>query len=404
MTLNKNNIEKEVRNIASITNARYAELKDIGVLAGRSGAALFQFHCAEYFDDDQFAKNGVEIISSCIELINNGYSYPTYCNGVAGLGWALEQLNEKEFIALDLDELLAPFDDFLKTQMELELSNGNYDFLHGALGYAFYFLKRFTNTKNAAYRISYRFYLETFVHGMNTLAIRNDKTITWTSILNHEKGNKGYNLSLSHGISSIVYILSKIYTQGIEKNLCSELIEGTIEYLLLQEDSTKNNNSLFPNWIDPNSTPTYNSRIAWCYGDIGIGKAFEFASKVLEKAPLKKKSLQTLLHASKRLAPETSLVVDAGFCHGSFGNAHIFQQLGLSCQEEQFVKTGKYWFNDGLNRRFSEEKEPYKRWNHVKENFRFELNLLEGISGIGLCMLDFLKDGESAWDECLMLR
>lgn len=392
--------EQQILDIAGITFSRYGELENLGVLGGQSGIALFQFYCAKYFDNDQFAENGVEIISSCVDLINNGYSYPTYSDGIAGFGWALHHLNKQEFIELDLDGLLAPFDDYLGAQMELDLSNGNYDFLHGASGYAFYFLECFKN--NPANNL-YKSLLEKFVLTLSKMAIREEETIKWISTIDQKKGIRGYNLSLSHGMSSIIYILTKIHTAGIEQKLTFQLIRGACKYILLQEDKTKKNISLFPNWVEPNKPLNFNSRIAWCYGDIGIGKALELASKCLDDQRLKKKSLETLLQASVRVEPDTSFVVDSGICHGSFGNALIFNTLFNTHQNLEFKIARDFWFEDGLKRNTGKKLKPYKQYNGLTKTWELRINLLEGLAGIGLSQLDFLSNEENNWNECLML-
>lgn len=400
--MEKSQIEKQIKALAAISHSRHEELKHIGTLSGRSGIALFQFYCAKYFDEDRYADYGVEIISSCIDALNEGYTFPTYCNGIAGFGWTLQHLVENEFIELDLDELLPPFDDYLNAKMDFDLGDGNYDFLHGASGYAFYFFKRYKNSEGAI-KEHYRGYLEKFVQGLDTLAIHETNGIKWESVIDPEEGFKGFNLSLSHGISSIIYILSKISSQGIAVEKSTELLHGATSFLLQQETTTNKTNSRFPNWIASNKVPSYNSRLAWCYGDIGIGKALGYASDVLRDDFLKKKSLATLRHAAERLELETTFVMDAGFCHGSFGNAHIFHKLYDNYKEPIFKKANEFWIKDGLGRYTGEKFTPFMQWRIPDNKWVLELNLLEGISGIGLSLIDHISPEKSSWDECFML-
>ena len=400
--MEKSQIEKQIRALAAISHSRHQEIEHIGTLSGRSGIALFQFYCAQYFDEDRYADYGVEIISSCMDALNESYSFPTYCNGIAGFGWTLQHLAENEFIELDLEGLLPPFDDYLNAQMDFDLADGNYDFLHGASGYAFYFLKRYKNSEGAI-KERYKGYLEKFIFGLGTLAIRENNDIKWESVIDLKEGSKGFNLSLSHGISSIIYILSKIKSEGIAVGLSTELLKGATSFLLQQETTTKNTVSLFPSWTAPNKKPSYNSRIAWCYGDIGIGKALGYASDALNDELLKQKSVATLQHAAKRMEPDTTFVVDAGFCHGSFGNANIFQKLYESCKEPLFKKATEFWIKDGMERHTGEKSKPFMQWRVPDNEWVLELNLLEGISGIGLSLIDHISKENSSWDECLML-
>ncbi|MEL6976512.1 MAG: lanthionine synthetase LanC family protein, partial [Bacteroidota bacterium] len=226
----------------------------------------------------------------------------------------------------------------------------------------------------------------------------------WESTLSIDKGNKGFNLSLSHGISSIVYLLTKMSRNNIEKDRLAPLIKGAITYLnghCKQEDEGF---SLFPSWIDPNQSISYNSRLAWCYGDIGIGKAFQWSGEALKDEVLANQAKIILGASSRRRNQENTLVVDAGFCHGSFGNAHMFHQFGLKSNEATYEKAVLFWLKDGLSRYTGNKKEPYKRWDGMDNSWKLECSLLEGLSGIGLAMISLLSNKESTWDECLMLR
>jgi len=395
--LENSKLVKQIQDLTQITASRYEELQDIGVLAGRSGIALFQFYAAKHFDDDRYAETGEQIILSCVDKINDGYS-------IAGFGWTLQHLLDNGFIELDVDELLSPFDDYLRWQMQLNLQNGFYDFLHGAMGYGFYFLKRLSSytTKKTA-RSTYIEYLKFLVQELERLAIEDKNGLKWESVLNIEKGNRGFNLSFSHGMSSIVYLLSKIYQEGIAKEGTASLIEGAVGYLRSLRILEKKEISLYPSWVEEGAALSYESRLAWCYGDLGIAMAFENAAEVLKSKELANSAMEILSDTNKRREPETSMVVDAGFCHGSFGNAHIFNKYGLKYGKPEFDSAARFWMEDGLRRHTGITKEPFKQWSPPDKSWRFELTLLEGISGIGLTMIDYLSKEENTWDQCLML-
>ena len=400
----KGKLEKQIQQIAEITGKEYKSLEHIGVLGGQSGVALFQFYCSKYFDDDTYSEKGVEIISNCVDMINSGYSFPTYCNGIAGFGWTLQHLVNQDFISLDLDELLNPFDDFLLSQMQHEFKAQNYDVLHGALGYGLYFLKRYESLPESIKNNStHKEFLVYVVDKVEEMAIKDGDGLKWESVLDIEKGNKGYNLSLSHGMSSIIYVLYKLFYANIEKERVASLIRGAIKYI----KSTQNLDgdlSQFPSWVESGVPIEYKSRLAWCYGDIGIAKAFEWSGKILDDLVLKRSASIILDSASKRKEPENTNVIDSGYCHGSFGNAHIFQQLGLQYKKKQFQETSTFWLRDGLSKHKSNSNAMYQQWNGMTKTWYSSISLLEGISGIGLTMIDFLSAKESKWDECLMLR
>ncbi|MEM1001598.1 MAG: lanthionine synthetase C family protein, partial [Bacteroidota bacterium] len=363
------------------------------------------FYCAKYFDDDYYAETGSEIIANCIEKINSGYLFPTYCNGIAGFGWVLQHLVDYEFIELNLDELLAPFDDYLVKQMGFEFENGHFDMLHGGMGYGLYFLKRLTgkDTSNKSKEI-YHDLLIRLVNFLEESAIEDNKGLKWESLLSREKEIRGFNLSLSHGISSIIYMLSKLHQANIEKTRTSVLIRGAIRYIEGYRKKNIKGLSLYPRWINPMDSIKYNSRLAWCYGDLGIGNAFEHASKALKDSELKNANLNNLIETSRRKNSHDTKVADAGYCHGSYGNAHIFLQLWKKYNDENFKDAAYFWLKDGLSRHTNDKQIPYEQYLGKDNTYVFKLSLLEGISGIGLTMIDFLSEEDHTWDECLMLR
>ena len=101
-----------------------------------------------------------------------------------------------------------------------------------------------------------------------------------------------YNLSLSHGMASIVAILSKILARGINKEKTEKLLRGVINYILSNQFDIKNSLSYFPNSISLEGDKGPQSRLAWCYGDLGVSLALWNASKVLADNQLEQKVIE----------------------------------------------------------------------------------------------------------------
>ncbi len=141
--MEKELLHQKLSEIHAILKEKYSENDQTGVLAGISGIALFHFYYAKYTDTDAFADAGVEVLSSSIDRINEGFGFPTYCSGLAGTGWVLDHLEQQDFMDAESDELLGELDPYLYRVMRSDMKSGNYDFLHGALGYGFYFFKRY---------------------------------------------------------------------------------------------------------------------------------------------------------------------------------------------------------------------------------------------------------------------
>jgi len=399
-------LEKKLQEISTVLIREYKQNTAIGVLSGTSGIALFFFYYSKYLDVDTYADVGIEILEDIINRINDGYQFPTYCTGIAGAGWVFEHLLEEGFLDTNNDELLSELDNYLVGIMSLEMQSGNYDFLHAGIGYGYYFLKRFQNTKNSNLKERYREYLTNMILLLKKTAEKDAKETKWKSVLNKETGLKGYNLSLSHGMSSIVIFITKLHKIKAFKASVNPLLKGAINYIQNQEITDSNLCCSYPSWITTQNTDKNKSRLAWCYGDLGIGLAFWHASKTLKDKTLKNKALEILLFASKRKSSEDTSVRDAGVCHGSFGNAQIFNYMYQETNDIVFKNAADYWINRGFKMAIHIDGHAgYKQSIGVGENEKWspETSLLEGVAGIGLSIIDHLSDYKNRWDECLMI-
>ncbi len=398
-------LEQQLKNLDKTIQQHYGDEKNPGVLAGLSGLSLFQFYYAKYLDIDNNAEIGTKILMQSINTINNGYNYPTYCTGIAGMGWVIDHLEQEGFIDVDSDAVLSEMDPYLYTRMVLDIENGKYDFLHAAMGCAFYFLKRYENTKSKKLKSTYKKYLLEFLDALyRTSEKEGENKLKWLSVIDHETKEMGYNLSLSHGMASIIGVLTKLHGYIDFKELASKLLKSAVNYVADYKNEDNNAFSLFPSWIPKNNNIDYTSRVAWCYGDLGIGLQLWYASKTLKDEDLKQTSISILKHAAMRTKPEDTLITDAGICHGSYGNAQIFNRMYKETGDTVFKEATEFWIQDGLSKAIHKDGYcGYKQWNGKDKTWTSEISLLEGIAGIGLVILDYLADYNTNWDECLMI-
>ena len=213
---------------------------------------------------------------------------------------------------------------------------------------------------------------------------------------------------MSHGISSIISILSKTYRiVGVDKEKIKRLLQGAVQYLLAQEIDKNKYGSYFTYYALESTSDIIKSRLAWCYGDLGIASALYQAGKVLNEDNWINKSLEILLFAAtERRNLQNNHVSDACLCHGTAGIGHIFYRMWWNTKLPEFKEATDYWFEqtikmathvDGLaGFKFFEIPDGKPVWVN-----RYEF--LEGISGICLAMLTYYYEIEPAWDECLLL-
>jgi len=395
--INRTEIESKLSQIEEILiSQKEAFESGQGLMGGKLGIALFFLYYAKMTNRQKPYDFGLELISKVFDDINNGFNFHTHASGLAGIGTSLTLLTEADLLDADLNEILDGLDEYLYTLMIFEIQNGNYDFLHGSVGLALYFLKRKTNDSKK--------YLAEFIKELDKIATKDEEGIRWISEIDREKHTNGYNLSLSHGLSSIIIFLSKVYSAGIVKDKTSELLSGSVKYLLNQQQDTSKSISNFPSWVCETEPSAY-SRLAWCYGDLGIGTALYVLGLNANNEDWKGKGIEVVLHSTKRRDGKVTGVVDAGICHGAAGNAHIYNRMYNYTHRNEFKEAAMYWFEQTLQMaKFDDGLAGYKVWKTPEQGgFQNEYGFLEGIAGIGLAFISAISNIEPKWDECLFL-
>lgn len=382
---------------------------EISLMGGLAGIALFQFYYAQLLDRDEFAVWGTETLENIVKLIDEANHSLSYAGGITGALWTIQHLNQKGFVDVDCDQLFEGIDDLLIPVMKSDFNKGYYDFLHGGLGYAFYFYTRAKNTKSELKRKMYFNELSEVVSQLKNKAEKDDqrKGIKWISKIGSINENMyGYNLSLSHGMSSILSFLVMLYQENEyeSKEDLKDLIVQTVGFIYDSKFKKQyRNKSLYPAWVVPGRDKDLYSRLAWCYGDLGIALSFYKTALVLNNKELMEESLFIFKHSSWRKKSSDTLVKDACLCHGAFGNAQIFRFIYEETKLEEFDKARQFWIVQGLGMAtFSNGICGFKKWigpNEYNSNDSF----LEGITGIALSMIDYISPIKNTWDQCLMI-
>ena len=398
MILEANELKKEIQRklagIAEILCDSSDKFNNPGVLAGVSGLALFMYYYARFTGENKYAEFCEQALVKAVEMINNGYTYHTFCSGISGLAWTCEHLEQNGFIDRDNISVFKDLDAYLLSCMEKDLEMKNYDYLHGGLGVGYYFLsKRSPNKK----------YIQSLYLGLQKAAIEGkDDAIKWESIM-PESGKTIFNISLSHGMSSIVVVLTKLTKLYPNVVLIKTLLLNTISYILQQQLSNPTV-SYFPSFSLESDEILHPSRLGWCYGDLGIAQALLQAAIALGNKWHERAAIEILLHNCDRRDLNENRVIEAGLCHGASGISHIFNRLYHNYQIDAFKEASVYWMEKTLEMSyFSDGLAGYKSWRGDKDGWENHYSLLEGIIGIGLSIISLMNPYLMNWDECLLL-
>ena len=386
-------IQQKIDDITHILLQDLDKIHTSGLYGGKAGIALYFAYLSHYQQRNDLDNTISQLITASFQDINEQVSSPTFSFGISGILWSIHHLKARHFI--DTDDYFEEIIPFLGEQMLSCSRHFNFDFLHGALGIAFY-LMHFKNPETD-------FYLSAFINVLQQAGIRGEHSIKWESSMNAEN-KKSYNLSLSHGMASIAVFLSYYMQQGRPAaEQTGKILKQTLHYLLSQKnEDPEKTNSLYPNSGELQNTEQ-NSRLSWCYGDLGIAVAFWQGGKALNERCWNNEARHILQHAAKRRELPMNNVVDAGFCHGTAGIAHIFNRFYLEIRKPFLKKAANYWITETLQMAtWKDGLAGYKAWQG-KTGWTTEYGLLEGIAGIGLALMSHLDEKTPSWDTAFLL-
>lgn len=359
-------------------------------MGGLTGCALFKYNYSINLKEGEM-DDCISIIeksfTSLNESIKNKETNWTYAGGIAGFAYAINYLERELKISI---EGFAEFETYCKKIIyERALAyfeKDNYDYFHGGIGMLYYLIYSEFDSQ-LVNQLSSKFI-------SRAIEVDNDR-ICWKSINNNNLVE--YNLGLSHGMASIISILTKLYENG--NTHCYSLISKLLSYY--REQTLKNQISIFP----AKANIAVGSRLAWCYGDLGIARSIWLAGHKLKNESWKLYAIEIMLHAAKRKDLQKNGVVDAGICHGTSGIAHIFSLFYKDTGIKDFKVATDYWIEQTLMMaKFDDGLAGFKSWQGHQIGWVNEYGFLEGVAGIGLVLNSYLHpETESSWDRFLLL-
>lgn len=400
----KQTTEQVLQHIAAALDQYIQEDITPALMSGRSGIALFYAYYYRLTGNERYLETLGEQVTRCVDDLLEQYPGFNHCNGLAGIAWALQHLvNIGIADAEDFEELLNSCDNVLAHYMNAELAENGYDFLHEGLGAVLYFIERMPQEKAAQQLQKAVLYLE-------KAAKQHDSGIRWQDIFTTKEKEyehkELYNLGLAHGTPAILTVLGLLYEKGIMPEVTSRLIAGGIQWLTASRYATVNESkALYPTIVDSDNNPTNNngSRLGWCYGDLGIAHTLLHAGVKLDNDIYKTEAYRIFEHILHHRNKENGNIVDACFCHGSAGIAHMYRRAYISSGHSSLLEGAQLWTEETLAMNYwTDGAAGFKYHTHGGDENSF--HLLDGIAGIGLALIASIdEDASSSWDRCFLL-
>lgn len=351
---------------------------------GTAGLSLFYYQYNKFFCTEESERIFTEIIENIIKSFGTEDKYLTFSNGTIGKLFLLAYYANEEIIDASIfpDDMVNIIGEFALK----EITSNNYDILHGGLG-ALMFLNEIPHK-------SVQLRTEIVKQFLNKLSVENNLNL-W---VDYFKGDKNFNLGLAHGNPGYCSLLSNC--RDLETLVNISLIERILDSI--NHFRLTNATSLYPY---SNVEGESGSRLAWCYGDLGVASAFWQSGKKFKINSWKEEAINILKYNLSRKGLEENHVRDAGLCHGSAGIAHIYNRFFHETKNKEFEQFRNYWVEKTLEfARFEDGIAGYKSFH--MGNYILDHSFLEGVTGIGLALISCLSNdiNDLSWDRAIFLN
>jgi hypothetical protein len=366
---------------------------------GRAGQCLLHAYLAVHKAGDAHADTAMDLLDQASDAAATVRMSTSLYLGFPGIAWSAAHLSGRLFTEEEDGNL--EVDEILLSSLSSRSWDGTYDLFNGLVGLGIYAIERLPRPSAARC-------LEAIVAHLARRAEHTPEGTTFFSPVGtldpkyHEAFPQGaYVLGMGQGIPGVIALLGSACHAGVAVREARPLLASTVAWLLARE-LPPGSVYRFPHYHFPGTEP-YLSRVAWCFGDLGIASSLLLAARGAGEPAWETEARRIALAAAAR-SLETSRVPDAGLCHGAAGVAHIFNRLYQATGEPEFGRAAHFWLQHALSLR-----EPGlgiagfrmatgAGWNAWVD----EPGFLVGATGIGLALLAAVSDVEPAWDRVLL--
>lgn len=378
----KNLAEQRLDAVFQAINFHVERDPDPGFMTGLAGEALFLYVYGRFSGSTRSENLGFLALERALDMINKGFSWPSYAAGLAGIRFTLRYLAANGYIPATDGAALDGIDPYMNEFASGRFKQGDFDLLHGALGMYIGGLKGDSRMVKAMHSIA-----------VNTGPGR----IGWES-KHPQTGAAEMNLGLAHGLPSILWMLS--HAKATQQR--NELIEKGVAYLLSCRLENAPNGSLFPHRM-VNGLPDQSGRLAWCYGDPGVGAALWQIGQNCGRPDWRADAIGILHKAASRRDAEANRVTDACLCHGTAGLALIFYKMAILTGHDELLDAAEYWTRATLDHGRNEGAVAGYLFLTTGNRYISAHSLLEGITGVGLTLMALLDADTLGWEQGLLL-
>ena len=408
-------IRKNLSAIAhSLTNPENYFIVDHPSLAvGKSGIALFLAYYSQFTRSKKAQQCSQRYLRDALDRLEQ-LDDTSIASGFFGVSWTFSNLYHAGFISRGDLAAVRDINDLVELSIEQHYHSRNYDLLYGMIGIGMCVLENPTFPRRS-------FVLKAIGEKLASISLETDEGRTWQNYFSVERSSPediAFDLGLAHGVPSVIAFLCQLYDIGIARRTLRPLILDTTRWLLNQEcefvDRLGNHYSFQNKHVNKRSANW--SRVAWCYGDLGVAacllhvynstgdkiyyaKAYDCVARTITRNHEASGLFYNLEHRS----------VDGGFCHGAAGIALMYHLFARTFKDNRFCASRDYYLRflfDNIDTRLplaghlKYKNDPVDKCIYMTG----DAGLLEGVAGVGLCFLSMLEDRTLGWERLFFLQ
>jgi hypothetical protein len=378
---------------------------------GLAGLALFLAYLDAAVPGHGYGEEALGLLERAGAGIATIEMPPSLYGGFSGVGWTAEHLGRLLGAApAAAPEAEAEDDSGAEVAAAIERLlrqtpwQGAYDLISGLVGLGVYAVERMPRSGAAEC-------LELVVERLGEIAERPQPGFVrwrtpreWLAPELQERSPDGlFDLGVAHGVPGVIGFLGQACGRGVATGRARPLLEGAVAWLLAQRlpaDAPWR----FPATVTP-GRESRRSRLAWCYGDLGIAAVLLATARATGDASWEREAL-ALARTAAGYRMEGSGVVDAGLCHGTAGLAHLFNRLFQASGDPVLADASRLWYDRTFDlQRPGEGVGGFATWTGppgAGMGWQDQPGFLAGAAGVGLALVAGAVAIEPAWDRLLL--
>jgi lantibiotic biosynthesis protein len=363
---------------------------------GRAGQCLLHAYLAFHGAGDAYADTAMDMLDRATDVAAVEPMSTSLYLGFPGIAWSTAHLAERLFT--EEEDSQCEVDESLLLSLSHRWE-GPHDLFNGLVGVGVYALERLP--RPSAMRC-----LEAVLAQLANRAEHTPEGATFFSPVEtlHPKYHQiypqgAYVLGMAQGVPGVIALLGAACHAGVATREARSLLDASVSWLLARE-RPPDSSYRFSHYYAPGVEP-HRSRIAWCFGDLGVAASLLMAARGAGEPAWEAEARRIALAAAARPIEEAG-VPDAGLCHGAAGVGHVFNRLYQTTGELELGRAARFWFHHALSLR-----EPglgIAGFRMASGNdWLDEPGFLLGATGIGLTLLAAVSHVEPAWDRLLLI-